>query len=74
MQEKTYRPKADYEGFALTVNMGQGKTLDLDALRFPYTTEDSGEQAYLDSREELTDRPDTTKKSAGNASGSDKEA
>ena len=60
MSKKTYRPKADAEGLSLTVQMGEGETLDVSS--WPYTTEDYREQAALDQHPLVTDRPASTKK------------
>lgn len=59
MPKKTYRPKADVKGLRLSFPTPGGHE---EITRWPYSTEDTQEQAYLDSREELTDKPAPKKK------------
>ena len=72
MSKKTYRPKADAEGLTLTANIGRHQ-VDVDeggnavfdrepgevfeVSKWPYTTENPAEIAYLDEHDKVTDRP-----------------
>lgn len=60
--KKTYRPKADAEGLALTVQMGEGEVLDISS--WPYSTESDREQRILDEHPQITNRPESKSKGA----------
>ncbi len=68
MARKTYRPKADAEGLAVTFPTSDGY-VDIGKNDWPYSTENAEEQAYLDSLEQATDRPEPKSRQADDEKG-----